>query len=62
LGTQDFLLRLTSPYNGGIKGVPKPVREEARRLLRHYLHRLLCKLPLLVRETHPITVRCALPC
>ena len=36
LSTQDFLLRLTSPYNGGIKGVPTPVREEARRLLRHY--------------------------
>ena len=36
--TQDFLLRLASPYNGGIKGVPKPVREEARRLLRHYPH------------------------
>jgi hypothetical protein len=34
--TQDFLLRLASPYNGGLKGIPKPVREEARRLLRHY--------------------------
>jgi hypothetical protein len=36
--TQEFLLRLASPYNGGIKGVTKPVREEARRLLRHYPH------------------------
>jgi len=36
--TQEFLLRLISPYNGGIKGVPKVVREEARRLLRHYPH------------------------
>jgi hypothetical protein len=36
--TQDFLLRLASPYNGGLKGIPKPVREEARRLLRHYPH------------------------
>lgn len=36
--TQEFLLRLISPYNGGIKGIPKPVREEARRLLRHYPH------------------------
>jgi hypothetical protein len=38
LSTQDFLLRLASPYNGGSKGIPKPVREEARRLLRHYPH------------------------
>ena len=35
--TQDFLLRLASPYQG-IKRVPKAVREEARRLLRHYPH------------------------
>ena len=32
----DFLKRLASPYNGGIKGIRKEVREEARRLLRHY--------------------------
>jgi hypothetical protein len=38
LSTQDFLVRLASPHNGGIQGIPKPVREEARRLLRHYPH------------------------
>lgn len=32
----EFLLRLCSPYNGGIKGIPREVREEARRILRHY--------------------------
>lgn len=31
-----FLRRLTSPYEGGIKKVPKEVREEARRILRHF--------------------------
>jgi hypothetical protein len=35
--TQDFLLRLASPCQG-IKRVPKAVREEARRLLKHYPH------------------------
>ena len=35
---RDFLERLLSPYNGGIKGVPKAVREEARRVLRHFPH------------------------
>jgi hypothetical protein len=36
--TRDFLHRLASPYAGGIKGIPKAVREEARRLARHYPH------------------------
>jgi hypothetical protein len=36
--TQDFLLRLASPYEGGIKGIRREVREEARRLLKHYPH------------------------
>ena len=36
LSTQDFLLRLASPHEGGIKGIRREVREEARRLLRHY--------------------------
>jgi hypothetical protein len=36
LRTRQFLLRLSTPYGGGIKGVKKEVREEARRLLRHY--------------------------
>lgn len=37
LQTQDFLIRLASlPSAGGVKGVPKDVRFEARRLLRHY--------------------------
>ena len=34
----DFLLRLASPYAGGIKGIRREVREEARRILRHYPH------------------------
>ena len=33
---RDFLLRLCSPYGGGVKRVPAQVRQEARRLLRHY--------------------------
>lgn len=35
---KQFLQRLASPYCGGIKGVRKAVREEARRILRHYPH------------------------
>ena len=35
---RDFLARLSSPYAGGIKGVKREVREEARRILRHYPH------------------------
>lgn len=31
-----FLLRLSSPYSGGIKGVRGEIRQEARQLLRHY--------------------------
>jgi hypothetical protein len=38
INTQDFLLRLASPYGGGLKRIPKNVRDEARRLLRHYPH------------------------
>lgn len=34
---REFLVRLSSPYvDGGIKGIRKEVREEARCLLRHY--------------------------
>lgn len=33
---RDFLRRLLSPYNGGIKRVPKEVRQEARSVLKHY--------------------------
>lgn len=33
---RDFLSRLISPYGDGIKKVPKAVREEARRVLRHF--------------------------
>lgn len=36
INARGFLVRLTSPYNGGIKGVKKEVREEALRLLRHF--------------------------
>jgi hypothetical protein len=35
LRTRDFLLRLLSPSDGH-KRIPRPVREEARRLLKHY--------------------------
>ncbi len=35
LRTRDFLLRLLSPADGH-KRIPRPVREEARRLLKHY--------------------------
>lgn len=35
--TRDFLFRLSSPYlPDGCKRIPKTVRDEARRLLRHY--------------------------
>jgi hypothetical protein len=33
---REFLRRLSSPGGGGIKGVPKAVREEAWRVLRHF--------------------------
>jgi hypothetical protein len=37
LRTRNFLLRLLSPSSpDGCKRIPRPVREEARRLLRHY--------------------------
>ncbi len=36
INTGEFLRRLASPYGGGIKGVRKEVRAEARGLLRHY--------------------------
>jgi len=36
MNVREFLLRLSSPYGGGIKGIRKEVREEARRLLKHY--------------------------
>jgi hypothetical protein len=33
----DFLTRLVSPYNeNGIKKIPKEVRQEALRVLRHF--------------------------
>jgi hypothetical protein len=35
--TRDFLIRLMSPYlPDGLKRIPRPVRDEARRLLRHF--------------------------
>lgn len=35
--TRDFLVRLMSPYlPDGLKRIPKPVRDEARSLLRHF--------------------------
>lgn len=36
LETMEFLRRLATPYGDGIKGVRVEVREQARRLLRHY--------------------------
>lgn len=36
LRTIGFLTRLCSPYDGGIKGVRKEIRQEARSLLRHF--------------------------
>lgn len=33
---REFLIRLTSPYGGGIKGVRKEIRSQARDILRHY--------------------------
>ena len=37
LSTRDFLLRLMNPaLPDGFKRVPRHVREEARRLMRHY--------------------------
>lgn len=37
LNVREFLIRLSSPYNpNGIKGIKKEVREEARRLMRHF--------------------------
>ena len=33
---REFLLRLASPHGGGLKRIPREVREEARRVLRHY--------------------------
>ena len=33
---RDFLLRLCTPYGRGFKRVSREVREEARRILRHY--------------------------
>jgi len=36
INVRSFLLRLATPYGGGIKRVPRAVRAEARRLMRHY--------------------------
>jgi hypothetical protein len=36
LNTHQFLVRLANPYGGGLKRIPKDVRAEALRLLRHY--------------------------
>ena len=36
LSAREFLFRLASPYNGGLKGIKQHVRLEARNILRHY--------------------------
>lgn len=34
---REFLRRMLSPYNGGIKRIPKDVRKECYYLLKHYI-------------------------
>lgn len=37
INAREFLFRLSTPYiQSGIKRIPAAVRDEARRLLRHY--------------------------
>ena len=37
INAREFLFRLSTPYiQNGIKKIPAAVRDEARRLLRHY--------------------------
>ncbi len=37
INAREFLFRLSTPYiENGIKKIPAAVRDEARRLLRHY--------------------------
>lgn len=37
INVREFLFRLSTPYvENGIKRIPTAVRDEARRLLRHY--------------------------
>lgn len=37
ISTREFLFAICSPYGiGGIKGIPKDVRDRALRLLKHY--------------------------
>ena len=37
INAREFLFRLSTPYiENGIKRIPAAVRDEARRLLRHY--------------------------
>lgn len=35
---REFLARLCTPYGDGYKKIPKPIREQARRVLRHFPH------------------------
>jgi hypothetical protein len=40
INVYEFLVRLISPYNeNGVKKIPKAVREEARRLAKHFPRR-----------------------
>ena len=36
INARNFLRRMLSPYNGGIKGLSKEVRREARYCLKHF--------------------------
>jgi len=36
INARNFLRRMLSPYNGGVKGIPKDVRRECKSLLKHY--------------------------
>lgn len=36
LESREFLVKLSTPYNNGFKKIPREVREQARRILRHH--------------------------
>lgn len=36
LAARNFLIRIASPYEGGIKGIRAEVRDEALMILRHF--------------------------
>lgn len=36
INARNYLRKMLSPYNGGIKRIPKEVRRECRYLLKHF--------------------------